>query len=246
MGFLTTAIAGCFFLIGAFLAYVGKNKKGLVEFSLGLSFSVMILLLAFDIVPEVMELLEVKGKIFMYVFIAFGIIMLKLLDLLVPHHDHEAEIKTHERHLKHIGIISSLALIVHNVIEGIAIYNVTMFDFKAGILMAVGVGLHNIPFGIEITATLSETKKKKSHVLTYILVLTLSTVLGALAMFVFKGVSDFVLGSLMSLAIGMIVYLVLFELLGELLSIKDKKYSRAGILIGILFMAIILLIGGGE
>lgn len=244
MGFLTTSIAGLFFLIGAVLAYVGKKKKGLVDFSLGLSFSVMVLLLAFDIVPEVLELLEKKGTIFMYVFIAIGIIMLKLLDLLVPHHDHEAEIKTHERHLKHIGIISSLALVVHNVIEGIAIYNITLLDFKAGMLMAIGVGLHNIPFGIEIMATLSDEKKKKSHVLWYIIGLTLSTVLGALIMLIFKSVSDFVLGSLMSLAIGMIIYLVLFEILGELLSIKDKKYSRAGLLIGVLFMAVILIIGG--
>lgn len=244
MGFLTTSIAGLFFLVGAVLAYIGKKKKGLVDFSLGLSFSVMVLLLAFDIVPEVMELLEDKGKVFMYIFIAFGLVMLKLLDLLVPHHDHEAEIKTHERHLKHIGVISSLALVVHNVIEGIAIYNITTLDFKAGLLMAVGVGLHNIPFGIEITATLNDVKKKKSYVLLYIVTLTLSTVLGALVMLIFKSVSDFVLGSLMSLAIGMIVYLVLFEILGELLSVKDKKYSRAGLLLGLVFMAVVLIIGG--
>ena len=30
--------------------------------------------------------------------------------------------------------------------------------------MAIGVGLHNIPFGIEITATLNETKKNKKVV----------------------------------------------------------------------------------
>lgn len=244
MGFLTTGIAGLFFIVGAVLARVTKNKKGLVDFSLGLSFSVMVILLAFDIVPEALELLEEKGTIFMYIFIIIGIVMLKLLDLLVPHHNHEEEIKTHERHLKHIGIISSLALIVHNVIEGIAIYNVTTIDLRAGLLMAIGVGLHNIPFGIEITATLSEVKKKKSHVLAYIVVLALSTVLGALVMWIFKSVSDFVLGSLMSLAIGMIIYLALFELLGELLSIEDKKFSRIGILVGIVFMVVILVIGG--
>lgn len=244
MAFLTTLIAGAFFLVGALLAYFGKNKKGLIEFSIGMAFSVMLLLLAFDIVPEVMELLEEKGTIFMYIFIVIGIVMLKLIDILVPHHDHDKEIKTHERHLKHIGIISSLALIVHNVIEGVGIYNIASVDFRAGLLMAIGVGLHNIPFGIEITATLNETKKNKKSVILNIVLLTLSTVLGAVIMLVFKSISDFVLGSLMSLTIGMIIYLVLFELLTELGSSKNKKYSTAGLVTGILLMIIVFIIGG--
>ena len=185
MAFLATLIAGAFFLVGALLAFFGKNRKGLVEFSIGMAFSVMLLLLAFDIVPEVLELLEEKGTIFMYVFIVIGIVTLKLIDILVPHHDHDEEIKTHDRHLKHIGIISSLALIVHNVIEGVGIYNIALVDFKAGLLMAIGVGLHNIPFGIEITATLNETKKNKTSVFLNILLLTLSTVFGAIIMMIF-------------------------------------------------------------
>lgn len=244
MAFLATLIAGAFFLIGALLAYFGKNKKGLVDFSIGMAFSVMLLLLAFDIVPEVLELLEEKGTIFMYIFIVIGIVLLKLIDILVPHHDHDKEIKTHEKHLKHIGIISSLALIVHNVIEGVGIYNIALVDFKAGLLMAIGVGLHNIPFGIEIAATLNETKKNKASVILNIILLTFSTVLGALVMMIFKSISDFVLGSLMSLTIGMIIYLVLFELLMELGSSKYKKYSMTGLAVGVLFMVVVLVIGG--
>ncbi len=63
-------------------------------------------------------------------------------------------------------------------------------------------------------------------------------------MMVFKSISDFVLGSLMSLTIGMIIYLVLFEMLIELGASKNKKYSVAGLGVGILFMLGILAIGG--
>ncbi len=243
MAFLTTTVAGLFFLVGSLIAFFSKNKKWLVDFSLGLSFSVMVMLLAFDIVPEIIELLEGKGNIFMYIFIVIGIILLKLIDLLVPHHDHDAEIKTHDRHLMHIGIISSLALVVHNVIEGIGIYNLTAINLRAGIIMAIGVGLHNIPFGIEITATLNETKKKKKNILIYIILLSLSTILGAIIMLIFKGVSDFVLGCLMSLTVGMIIYLVLFELLFELISIEDKKYSSWGLILGFILMILVIFIG---
>ena len=244
MALLANGLAGAFFLVGAILALFGKKRRGLIEFSIGLSFSVMILLLAFDIVPEIVELLSDKGTVFMYVFIIIGIVMLKLVDFLVPHHDHDQELKTHHRHLNHIGIISSLALIIHNVIEGIGIYNIALADFKAGMLMAIGVGMHNIPFGIEIVATLSETKKSKKFVIGNILLLTLSTVFGGLVMMFDGSISDFVLGSLMSLTVGMIIYLVLFELLIELGASKNRKYSVMGLLVGVIFMLVVLIIGG--
>lgn len=243
MALIATLIAGLFFLVGAVLAIFGKNKKWLTEFSIGMAFSVIVLLLTFDIVPEVTELYG-DSKIFMYIFIVIGIVTLKLIDLLVPHHDHESEIKTHERHLKHIGIISSLALIVHNIIEGIGIYNIALLDSKAGLLMAIAVGLHNVPFGIEITATLNETKKGKINTIVNVLLLTFSTVVGALLMMIFKSINDFVLASLMSLTIGMIIYLILFELLVEIGSSKSRKSSTLGIVLGIILMVLVLVIGG--
>lgn len=243
MAVAITFLAGLFFLVGALLAHFGKNKKGLVDFSIGMAFSVMIMILAFDIVPEINEALG-ENSIWMYVFIVIGMSMLKLLDMLVPHHDHDAEVHHHEKHLKHIGLLSSLALIIHNVIEGIGIYNIAQIDAKAGILMALGVGLHNIPFGIEITATLNETKKNAKEIWGTIIVLTLSTVLGALIMLLVGDISEFVLGSLLSLTVGMIIYLVLFELLGELLSTNNKKITTLGIIAGIAFAVLNMIIGG--
>lgn len=243
MAVLMTVIAGLFFLIGALLAFFGKNKKGLIDFSIGMAFSVMIMLLAFDIVPEITEALG-KNSIKMYIFIIIGIVMLKLIDLLVPHHDHDAEIKHHERHLKHIGLISSLALIIHNIIEGIGIYNIALLDARAGLMMAIGVGLHNIPFGIEITATLNETKKNTKEVWLNLIILSISTLFGALIMLTVGTISEVTIGCLMSLTVGMIIYLVLFELLVELISTKNRKYSTIGIIIGVLFSVLNIIIGG--
>lgn len=241
LAFLITLITGLFFLVGFLIACFEKSRKGLIEFSVGLSFSMMMLILSLDLVPEALELLDGHNKILMYVFIVIGIIMLKLLDLLVPHHNHDAEIKTHERHLSHIGIISSLALIVHNVIEGVGIYNIANQDIKSGLLLAIGVGLHNIPFGMSITAELNH-KNNKRKVILYMFLLSFSTLLGAIIMMIVGNISDFVLGSLISLTIGMIIYIVLFELFGELMNTKNKKYSFWGLVAGILFMAVIMML----
>lgn len=243
MAILITTIAGIFFLVGAVLALLGKNKKHLSEFSIGMALSVMIMLLAFDIMPEVVESLE-DNYILMFIFIVVGISVLKLMDMLVPHHNHKEELDHHERHMHHIGLISSLTLIIHNVIEGIGIYNIAMMDTKAGILMAIGVGLHNIPFGMEITASLNETKKNKKEIWINIIVLTLSTVLGALIMLTIGNISETVLGCLLSTTVGMILYLVLFELLPEIKETKNKKYAIIGVIVGLLLSVGNILIGG--
>ena len=243
MSILITAVAGLFFLVGAVLALLGKNKKFLSEFSLGMAFSVMIMLLVFDIIPEIVESLKEK-YILMFIFIIVGIILLKLIDTIVPHHNHKEELNHHERHMHHIGLISSLALIIHNVIEGIGIYNIANMEIKAGILMAIGVGLHNIPFGMEITASLNETKKNKKEIWLNILVLTVSTILGAFIMLTIGNISQTVLGSLLSLTVGMILYLVLFELLPEIKETKNKKYAIIGITVGLLLSVGNILIGG--
>ena len=57
-------------------------------------------------------------------------------------------------------------------------------------------------------------------------------------------INDFILGCLMSLTAGMIIYLILFELLIELISTKNRKYSTLGIIIGIIFVIFNIIIGG--
>ena len=241
--FLITLLAGFFFLIGAVIAKLGHNKKGLIDFSLGMAFSVMLILLVFDLLPEIKELTNNKGSIFIIILIFSGIVLLKLIDMLIPHHSHEDEVKKHhhEKHLEHIGVITTVALIIHNIIEGMGIYGLSLANPKMGLVMAIGVGLHNVPFGMEIYTTLEESKKNSW---LGIILLTLSTVVSAAIMVLIGGVSDIVLAGLISITIGMIIYLLLFELAPELFEIKNKKSLSIGIIAGVILMAINIIFGG--
>lgn len=243
MSILITFIAGIFFLIGALLALVGKKNENLSSFTIGMALSVMIMLLAFDIIPEIMESLE-RNYILMIVFVLIGIGLLKLMDMIIPHHNYKEEINHHEKHLHHIGLITSLALIIHNIIEGIGIYNIAILDTKAGILMAIGVGLHNIPLGMEIVSSLNEIKKNLKEVWINIILLTLSTVFGSVIMLTIGNISETVLGALLSVTVGMILYLVLFELLPEIKETGNKKYAIIGFTVGIMLALGNIFIGG--
>lgn len=240
---LITLFAGLFFLIGAVIAKLGKNKEGIVEFSLSMAFSVMLLLLTFDLIPEITELTNRKSGIFIIVLGIAGIIILKLIDMLIPHHSHDEEVKKHhhEKHLEHIGLITTVALIIHNIIEGMSIYALSVIDPKLGLIMAFGVGLHNIPFGIEITMTLEKAKKKS---MPSILLLTLSTSISAIIMLSIGSISDIALAGLISITIGMIIYLLIFELAPEIHESKNKKSVMLGAITGVILMVINMLIGG--
>jgi ZIP family zinc transporter len=213
------------------------NNSKLIKFCVGMAFSVLLLLLFLDILPETLS--KFTDYKFMSIMggVLIGIGLLLILEKMVPHHDHFKEKKHHENHLNHIGIMTAIALMIHNVVEGIGIYGIASTGITSGLMCALGVGMHNIPFGVEITAMLNENKSKK-QMWIYITLLTLSTFFGGLLVFIFSNLlSDFVLGSMLSITMGMILYLVFGELLTEL---KEgfNKYSLFGLLIGILLMLI--------
>ena len=232
-------IAGLFFLVGAFIAIKNKSNKNLINYSVGMAFTVLIVLLIIDIIPETLELFDKYKYIWIISGTLIGLGSLFLIEKLVPHHDHykEEKHKSHEEHLKHIGTMTSIALIIHNLVEGMSIYGVASNDLKTGIIYAIGVGLHNIPFGIEITALFDkETNEKKKW--TFIVLLSISTFIGGLILHIFNNLlTNTILGFLLSITIGMILYIVFNELLVELKE-KFNKYSLYGIITGIILMLI--------
>lgn len=242
---LISLIAGLFFFIGYFVAVYKKENKNLSNFSIGMAFSVLIMLLIFDIFPEIGELMHGTNTFFAFISIFIGFIFFKLIDCVIPHHNHEHEKKhhTHELHLNHIGLITSIALIIHNLIEGIGIYELTKFNAYSGFLMSIGVGLHNLPFGMEITSTMQEKNENNRKIFLTIFVLFISTTIGALSAKLLD-ISDEFLGVLMCLTVGMILYLLIFELFNEIRKNNEKNYTGLGIVSGIIIMLFTMILGG--
>ena len=163
MGLLITFILGLFFLIGVLLVCFQKNTKVIELYSISIALGTMTALVLFDLVPEMLEHMEGISFIWILLLILLGIGILKGLDHFVPDHDdHEAPHKCSEENLIHIGIVSLVAIVLHNIIEGMAVYSLTIESVKMGVLVALGVGLHNIPMGMVIATTMEHEPKKKS------------------------------------------------------------------------------------
>ena len=242
MGLLITFVLGLFILIGVFLVKISKNTKLIENLSISVCEALKsnLPVFCFEVggLPEIYE--TFSNKIYLIIiFVVIGVLILKLLDIFIPEHDHEHGLSHEctEENLLHIGIVSTIAIVLHNIIEGMAVYSITTESVKVGLLMALGVGLHNIPMGMVIYSTLKKEDEKKRILM--ILLSTISTFIGGLLMALISSlISDFVIGILLCLTLGMIIYIVFFELLPHVLHSKNKIVSIIGILIGILIIVI--------
>jgi ZIP family zinc transporter len=196
-----------------------------------------------EVLPEAVESLE--GSLAMLpCCVLLGVGFLKLLDHFIPEHDHEHGFHhdCSEKNVIHIGIVSSVAVILHNVIEGMAVYSITQQDMAAGVLMAVGVGLHNIPMGMIIYSTLQ--KEKRTPKLVLLGSAALSTFLGGVLMMLLWGyISEYAIGILLGLTLGMMVYIVVLELLPHLMHGEKKGLSLLGTLVGVLLIILCDFLG---
>lgn len=244
-GLLLALISGLFFVLGCIIAYKAKNKAKLSYMAVSLAFVIMLNLIFFDLVPEIVEVFESKLLIAIIILIGFG--LLKGLDLFIPdhHHDHHENEKNHDEHnshVYHIGVITLISLLLHNIIEGIAIYGLALNGMKEGLLMCVGVALHNIPLGIEIAVSLSKQNHKKLENIGLVFLLSISSLLGALLVTLFGTISEIFLGIVTCLTLGMIIYIAFFELLPEIRNNHKHKEIYYGIIIGIMIVILSLLV----
>lgn len=244
MGLFITFILGIFLLLGAVIAKSVKNTVLIEQLSISIGFGTMCALGIMEVLPEALENLEGENMLIIPVCLAAGVVVLKILDHFVPEHDHAHgfDHDCSEANVVHIGVVSSVAVILHNVIEGMAVYSMTQDSLRVGMLMALGVGLHNIPMGMVIYTTLLKLQRLPKLVLLG--VTTCSTFLGGILMKMFwGGVSEYAIGILMSLALGMLVYIVFLELLPHMLHGKNKKLSVIGAVAGVGIICISLLFG---
>ena len=121
-----------------------------------------------------------------------------------------------------------------------AIYNTVISDLNTGILLSLGVGLHNIPLGMAISSTTYKDNKKSTIL---VVLIALSTFIGGLLIALFNVSNQIIMGVLLSITIGMLLYINIIELLPRLVSSNNKKTVVLSILSGIIILIISILLG---
>lgn len=132
------------------------------------------------------------------------------------------------------GIIIAIGLAVHNFPEGLAIGAGFEASNSLGFKLAIAIALHDVPEGISIALPL---KNGGSSKLKSIIITTLSgltTGLGAFFGAIVGNISSILIGISLAFAAGAMLYIVSCELIPESKSIYKGRFASLGNILGIL------------
>lgn len=239
--FLLTILAGFSTMIGTLVIFIKKgNHDKIVLSSLAFAGGVMICVSITDLIPESLNLLRENFNSQITIILSFlGIMLGAIISMIIDYYLPDVSAKSSKNSsLFKVGIISMLAIILHNIPEGIATFVATNNDVSLGISLAVAIAMHNIPEGISISVPIYYSTDSKKKAFIYTLISALSEPFGALITFLFlkNFINDIVLGILFSVIAGIMMQISLFELIPTSKKYNNSKLMIIFFIIGILFM----------
>ena len=186
--FVLTTLAGLSTMLGTIIIFIKKkNYQKIILSSLSFAAGVMITVSITDLIPESITLLRdnLQGLsviIISFLGIVLGATISMIIDYYFPNHLSESSKDTT---LFKVGIISMIAIILHNIPEGIATFIATNNSIKLGISLFIAIAMHNIPEGISISVPIYYSAGSKKAAMKYTLISALSEPFGALLAFIF-------------------------------------------------------------
>jgi ZIP family zinc transporter len=231
-------------LLGLFFGTFGTTLGGLIGItfkSTSKKFLSFILALASGLMMAIIcfdlipEALEISDIINTMVGILFGIVVMILCNLLVERKLKKKSVNSNTLNtMLKTGIIVSLGLAIHNFPEGLAIGSGMEASFKLGINLAIAICLHDIPEGVSMAVPMKAGGMKKSKIIIYVILSGITTGVGAFFGAVVGKISQVIIGICLSFAAGAMLYIVSGELTPEANVLYRGKLTALGNILGIL------------
>lgn len=245
-----TLVAGLSTGVGSAIAYFIKRPKVIyLSFSLGLSAGVMLYVSFVELLPDAVEIVgESLGVLFFFIGIGF----IAIVDLLVPEPENphnfegldEPKSPDASHHLMRTGVMTALAIGIHNFPEGMATFAATLSDVRLGIFIAVAIAIHNIPEGIAVSVPFYFATGNRNKAFAYSFLSGVSEPVGALIgyLVLMPFLTPAVMAGTLAFVAGVMIYISLDELLPMAHRYGHGHLVISGIILGMLIMAISLIL----
>jgi ZIP family zinc transporter len=236
-----TAVAGLSTSIGSFLGIlVRKPGPRFMALTLGFSGGVMILVSFVELLAGGIEAIG-----FGPAHIAFfaGMLGMFLIDFLIPHEymaeRHRTEEGTAKETLLKTGLLVAVGIGIHNFPEGMATFAGTLQDVSLGVAIAIAIAIHNIPEGLAVSAPVYAATGSRGKAFLWSFLSGVAEPAGAAvaAVLLLPFLSATVLGLMLSVVAGIMVFISLDELVPAARSFGQEHLSIVGVVIGMAVMA---------
>ena len=270
MGISTVAILGLFFgtigtTIGGLIGIFSKrNSNKFLSFVLAFASGLMLAVICFDLIPEAIEISSIYTTI---LGIILGIFIMILCDNAVKNIFNKKESKfshnvsnkrdnyrsrrkddssnkidkfiTNERKISErnmgllkTGIIVSIGLALHNIPEGLAIGSGFDSSTSLGLSLALAICLHDVPEGISMAVPMKNGGMTPFKVMLYVILSGVATGVGALIGAIVGNISVKIIAICLSFAAGAMLYIVTGELIPESNELYKGRITALGNMLG--------------
>lgn len=240
--FLLSFLAGISTVIGALIIFFDKNRNNkIITVSLSFAAGVMICVSLTDLIPNSYNMILHSENVFpkiilTLIFLVIGIIISMLIDKYLPDNYSNKD----KKGLFKIGIISMVAIIFHNIPEGIATFITSSNNIKLGITLSLAIALHNIPEGISIAVPIYHSTNNKIKAILYALISGMSEVIGSIMAYLFLAplINEHIMASLYAIIAGIMIHISVYELIPGAYKESTLKNVLKYFLLGFIVMII--------
>ena len=150
----------------------------------------------------------------------------------------------HKGSLLRAGILLAVGIALHNFPEGVAIGSGFDASMSLGLSLALVIALHDMPEGIAMAIPMRAGGMAKGRVIFWTILSGVPTGIGALLGGVLGGISNMVISICLGFAGGAMLYIICGELIPESKSMYRGRLSSIGNILGII-TGMVLALGLG-
>lgn len=264
-----TLFAGLSTGLGSLVVFFAKRPKTtLLSFGLGFASGVMVYVSLVELLPGAVDVIgeELGGSLGGWIangcFFG-GILISAIIDRLVPEpqNPHElvstedmalagqgktADITDHSKKpaLARLGLLSAVAIGIHNFPEGMATFASSLADTSLGLTIAIAVAIHNIPEGIAVAVPVFFATGSRKKAFIHSFATGLAEPVGALLVYLIlmPFINNVVIGAMLAGVGGIMVFISFDELLPTAREYGKSHTAIVGLILGMAVMALSLLL----